>query len=363
MRKLAIATLALGASLTANAWSMIEDSYRELLLPRLSFTNAPVTDVAHALERVYAEQAKSHYANPLQTWILVHPSCTNTTVTLDIEDVTMHEVLEKLNWMYGIDSTRQSGRQHTLLSKGENTPMFTGIYNVLPSVFPDSQVGGTDVAAFFSRLGVRFPEGASAHHLPASGKLVVHNTRSELNELEVILARLNVVPDLVEASLRVVRVDDADLAKRVAAHPASTNVHSLVTTSDTLFHLTTLVASGHTVTNELAAKSSGAKSGGSTVGSARFVLTPSLSPDQRLLSFPLQASLAFPVGRHGQIEYALQTSLVMSPGASMLAWLSPPADGENDAPTLCLVVSARLIDPAGLPIVNEPLDLHEGVAD
>jgi len=43
----------------------------------------------------------------------------------------------------------------------------------------------------------------------------------------------------------------------------------------------------------------------------------------------------------------------MYDGANLALWFSPPTGGSNDVPTFCLIVSVRLIDPAGR-YIREP---------
>ena len=69
----------------------------------------------------------------------------------------------------------------------------------------------TDWKAFFSKLGVAWPDESTVEYMPGIGKLVVKNTASNLATLEQVLGALNVTPFQVEIEVRFVEVGQTDL--------------------------------------------------------------------------------------------------------------------------------------------------------
>ena len=69
----------------------------------------------------------------------------------------------------------------------------------------------TDWKAFFSKLGVAWPDESTVEYMPSIGKLVVKNTASNLATLEQVLGALNVTPFQVEIEVRFVEVGQTDL--------------------------------------------------------------------------------------------------------------------------------------------------------
>ncbi|MBR1608309.1 MAG: hypothetical protein IJ678_01690 [Kiritimatiellae bacterium] len=69
----------------------------------------------------------------------------------------------------------------------------------------------TDWKAFFSKLGVAWPDGSTVEYMQSMGKLVVKNTASNLATLEQVLGAINVTPFQVEIEVRFVEVGQTDL--------------------------------------------------------------------------------------------------------------------------------------------------------
>ena len=68
-----------------------------------------------------------------------------------------------------------------------------------------------DWKAFFSEMGVKWPEGSSIKHIKSLGKLYVRNTRENLAEFEKVLDELGGQPQLIEIETRFVEVSQEDL--------------------------------------------------------------------------------------------------------------------------------------------------------
>ena len=68
-----------------------------------------------------------------------------------------------------------------------------------------------DWKAFFSEMGVQWPEGSSIKHIKSLGKLYVRNTRENLAEFEKVLDELGGQPQLIEIETRFVEVSQEDL--------------------------------------------------------------------------------------------------------------------------------------------------------
>ena len=68
-----------------------------------------------------------------------------------------------------------------------------------------------DWKAFFSSMGVQWPDGSSISYLSTIGKLRVTNTAENLAVFEQVLEDLNVTPRLIEIEARFVEVSQSDL--------------------------------------------------------------------------------------------------------------------------------------------------------
>ena len=64
---------------------------------------------------------------------------------------------------------------------------------------------------FFSRMGIKWPEGSSIEHIKSLGKLYVRNTRENLSEFEKVIEELGATPPLIEIETRFVEVSQEDL--------------------------------------------------------------------------------------------------------------------------------------------------------
>jgi type II secretory pathway component GspD/PulD (secretin) len=69
---------------------------------------------------------------------------------------------------------------------------------------------------FFKQMGVGWPEGSSIRHVPAMGRIVVKNTRNNLDIFEKTLRTLNVVPNQIEIEVQFVEFEMADMDRITA---------------------------------------------------------------------------------------------------------------------------------------------------
>lgn len=328
----------------------------DLVLPAIAFTNASMSTVAQTLEREFDAVCKESRAPRMN--FLAHPFCTNLLVSFKTRDVSVETTLLLLKEMF--DVNHMIIGDNIVLTCQRGGPMVDKIYNVIPTAFHPDGPDGVDAMRFFSRLGVEFPEGASACYLPGHGKLVVRNHPDNLETLEALLALLNFPSRQIETSLRVVRLKDPELAARAARATEPMNVQDVIQASSTLFYLTSISASGGTVTQSVTSATVAHKTGRKADGSATIVMTPFVVPGYGSVSIflELDAALAFPSGADTRIEYALKTSLTLASGADILLWMSPPAGEGGDLPLIGLVLSARYVDDAGQPVAP-PTDSAE----
>jgi hypothetical protein len=72
--------------------------------------------------------------------------------------------------------------------------------------------------------------------------------------------------------------------------------------------------------------------------------------------------MTIPAGKHRQVDYAIDTSLVVFFGSSMLLWIEPPAAGGSDDP-LCLIVTVDIVAPSGEVLPPEAFKVDPSIAE
>jgi hypothetical protein len=353
MRPFSIVALLFVLSSSSWANSTVYDPFKALMLPRVAFTNASLSEVATTLEQEYSTHHQ--HGAPEAIRFVIHPSCSNIVVNVDLEHISVHGTLCLLSQMYDMEYSRTSN--HILLARKGSTPMPVRIYDVLPTAFEE----GTDVAQFFSQLGVEFPQEASAIYLKGMGKLIVHNSSINLDVLEKLLSVLNVVPYQIETTIQVIRPTDLELAAQTRKNETPTNIDSVVKNAESLLSWSTITSSGRKTTNSMDVHKPAAKGSGATVHSTKIMLSPSVDPSGGLLTMSVSALLDLSMGKNERLSYALDTSLTMYDGASLLLWFSPPVAAEGVAPMLCLVIGVRVIDPTGQVIGNRGSNIVERI--
>jgi type II secretory pathway component GspD/PulD (secretin) len=78
---------------------------------------------------------------------------------------------------------------------------------------PDTEL---DTVELFQKMGVEWPEGSAIRHIPAIGRLIVTNTRQNLEIFEKVLAEIGVIPSQVEIEARFVEFETADINRMTA---------------------------------------------------------------------------------------------------------------------------------------------------
>jgi len=357
MKRYAIITQLLTVTAIASALSIEPDPFTHRILPPMAFTNASISDVASTLERAYTTDHCSGYPSSIN--FIIHPSCSNVVVNTHFAPTSTSCTLNLLRIIYGIEYTRIS--DHILLAQQGEAPMTYRMYDVLPTVFENCDLGGTDVCSFFSQFGISFPENASATYLVDTGKLIVHNSTRNLDVLEKVLSVLNVIPYQVETTVEIIRPTDSTLAAKVRDTATPDHIESLLQTAETLFSSTAVTLTGRTSTNAIESKTTNAKTS-SPIQFGNISVRPSVSPEGQLITISLLATLNISTGNE-QTSYTLDTSLMLYNGARMLLWFSTTDGHKGAVSPLCLIIKTRLIDPAGLPPDNSiDIDIIERIS-
>ena len=155
-------------------------------------------------------------------------------LTIKSHYVTLLSTLDLIMDMAGLKYRIQGNVVKIMPKNKADGTLIHRMYNVLPSIDQHiNTIGGasggsgdsgdpfaiasgtsegtSDWKAFFSQLGVNWPDGSSVKYMPQIGKLVVMNTADNLATLEQVLGALNVTPFQVEIEVRFVEVGQTDL--------------------------------------------------------------------------------------------------------------------------------------------------------
>jgi len=335
------------------------DPFKDMALPPFSVTNAPLATVAEKLEKSYTETATKYDRSPKNIQIIVKPSCTNIIVSMEFNK-SIQGCLKELTQVYGIKYTvLDYTNEKIVLTSAADKILVPKIYNVPPTIFqPRIYTEKTDVSSFFRDFGFGFDEDATAVYLPI-GKLIVHNTSSDFCDFEKILQVINVQPYQLETTLRLVKVDDQELAENAMQQPADTNLTAEIEACDTVMLMSATAISGQ-LTSISSSNTDNGKymSKDKHTGTTHISLVNSVTPDGTICTIALKGTITIPIEKHGSIDYDFDTALLIRPNSTLRLWLTPSDDNSPDLPSYCLLISPRFIDITGEPFPDDDDENH-----
>lgn len=200
----------------AEAESRIGSSLNELVLPQVTFDDAPVTDVIEALQaqiRRFEASGASSAGRPVNLTANFgtpdsqgYKDIMSRRVNLNLSDVSLRQVLDALVRQLGVTYYVTPLGVELAYSGRDFGPMVERIYTVSPHFF-DAEVGGDDdddddFSSSSSRIvvkrvnpvqalkgmGISFPEGSNARYDAASRQLTVRNTPFNQEEIAGLLS-------------------------------------------------------------------------------------------------------------------------------------------------------------------------------
>jgi hypothetical protein len=318
------------------------------------------------------------------------------TIRLELTDTTLADALNCLCLQMNLHSRIEPGRVLVGPRDVALEPMETRFYHMAPGVLDarrtrprslsfdsgdddddddndddddDDDDNGYDryminVDEFFANLGVSFPRGSRILY-PPSGKLLVHNTPSEHEKIRRILMEINPVPANVRLEVELLEVLDPALLRDLRANALSAIALRALPGDAlrTLIRLSGVTLSGKRMPMQaLFPQPPTARSKKDAVGAedatpagppgVLFEILPTVASDNYSIDVELDLVLrGVPAGDTGFLSgqrFSAKTGLIVWDGESAAFMLS--GGDQVDSRSLFLIVTAVLLDPAGLPL-------------
>ena len=216
--------------LTARGTQSISRKLDEIVIPRVSFTDATVREVIESLrERASELDADSADAGDRGVNIVLKldENAASQTITIDLANLPLREALDYVTRLanlkikiepYAILIVPVTTETDVLITKEYRAP--PGFITNLPSGGGSDATGaaGEGVVAeskakvFLESQGVQFPSGASANFLPSSSRLIVRNTQENLDLVDALIESASeTVQSQVEIESKFVEVSQDNL--------------------------------------------------------------------------------------------------------------------------------------------------------
>jgi beta-lactamase regulating signal transducer with metallopeptidase domain len=163
-------------------------SLREIVVPLINLEDVPLTKALDLLYR-QADKLNGDEKLPFRFEFDVEENAKQTQITLKLENVPMVEALRYITSLaqlnYHIEITAEGNviRIVSLVSPEEE--LYTNVYSVVG--VGEFEKDGADAKRIFEGAGIVFPESASAMLLAERGQLIVRNTQSQMELVEVWL--------------------------------------------------------------------------------------------------------------------------------------------------------------------------------
>ncbi len=219
----------------------ILDAMAKIRIPEVDFRQANIRDVIDFLHRAAVEHGA---ATRVPSFILKLDGCTHaapagpagvppvdpfaqscdipeegveTLITFSALDISLKEALDIVVDVAGLKWRIRNRVVMILPHDAPDGEIIWQMYDVIPATCErlaelchaisstvDSSAENADLKVFFTELGVPWPGGSSITYVRGIGKLVVANTRRNLETLEGVLGMLRVVPFQIEAQVQIV---------------------------------------------------------------------------------------------------------------------------------------------------------------
>lgn len=213
--------------LTARGTQSINNKLNEIILPRISFTDATLREVVEEIRADAAEldsSASSSGDRGVNIVLKLDDAAAAQTITIDLANLPLREALDYVTRLAGLKIKVEpyavlivpiTEETDTLLTKEYRVP--PGFITSLPSAADSSGAGEGTVAVskakeFLESQGVQFPTGASANFLPSSSRLIVRNTQENLDLVDALVeSAADITPSQVEIESKFVEVSQDNL--------------------------------------------------------------------------------------------------------------------------------------------------------
>jgi type II secretory pathway component GspD/PulD (secretin) len=151
---------------------------------------------------------------------------TDSTLIIMSENIAEGEIISRLYPVipHAMSSLMQAARSLADVSRDDDHDE-TGDFSEITGDADSMKAANLNLKVFFSEMGVEWPEGSSIEYIPAIGKMVVRNTRTNLEVLEKVIKILQIQPVQIEIKVSFVSFDSTQIA---ALGPGGANLESLV---------------------------------------------------------------------------------------------------------------------------------------
>ncbi len=326
---------------------------RDIIIPEIAFTNAPLSEVIQVLTDKSEEFDDPKISDGDQRGVnftIEDEATRNKLVTLDMRFVTVHDLLKfallQVNTRYHIAGP-------VIVITDQDGPLITRSYNVSPSDISELRKFKGDAGKLLLVSGAKSPPGASSLFVPSAGEIVLTNTRENLALFEQFLEDTNYGHSQIEIGCRLVLVDSASALSQIPLSVSVTNLPSLFSNAKTIMSSTICSTSGDPVTNRFC---SPPPKSGDAVSTAEFQTTPMLWHYENSVTLPFSVSMNIASGKGGYFTYSLSSAVVINNGYARVFWISPPAGSSLEGSMVAMVLSVRRVDDQGMAIEFEPDD-------
>lgn len=199
----------------------------EIIIPRVSFTDATLREVVEAIREQATELdngAEDSAGRGVNIVLKLDETAASQTITLDLANLPLREALDYVTRLanlkikvdpYAVLIVPLTEETDVLLTKEYRVP--PGFITNTPSgsdtgVVGDTEVGVSKAKEFLESQGVQFPTGASANFLASSSRLIVRNTQENLDLVDALVESASgTAPSQVEIESKFVEVSQDNL--------------------------------------------------------------------------------------------------------------------------------------------------------
>lgn len=205
----------------------INNKLDEIVIPRISFTDATLREVIEAIRERAAEldsEPSDAGDRGVNIVLKLDETAAMQTITIDLTNLPLREALDYVTRLanlkikvepYAVLIVPVTEETDILLTKEYRVP--PGFITNLPSGGDTAPAGEGAVAVskakeFLESQGVQFPTGASANFLPSSSRLIVRNTQENLDLVDALVeSAAGTTPSQVEIESKFIEVSQDNL--------------------------------------------------------------------------------------------------------------------------------------------------------
>ena len=199
----------------------------EIVIPRISFTDATLREVIESIRERAAEldNAPADEGDRGVNIVLkLDETAATQTITIDLANLPLREALDYVTRLANLKIKVEPYAVLIVPVTEETDVLLTKEYRVPPGFITNLPSGGDTAPAadgavavskakeFLESQGVQFPTGASANFLPSSSRLIVRNTQENLDLVDALVeSSAETAPSQVEIESKFIEVSQDNL--------------------------------------------------------------------------------------------------------------------------------------------------------